>query len=175
MSALLPRPHTGKRNAEVFSAENLMLMDEAVAEVFSVMLGIEIAAIPGPNVIPLAPPHHQDQTAIIGFAGVVSGICEISLSLPASVAIASAMLDGAPVREDSESICDAVGELCNMLAGGWKNRLPELASHCSLSVPIVIAGNSYEVHRSVKLLENRRSYLFGPQHVLQLTLLYDPG
>ncbi len=174
MSVLLPRRHTGTSNAEVFSAQNLMLMDETVAEVFSVMLGIAIfptAAADAPE--PLS--HHQDQTAIIGFAGVVSGICEISLSLPASIAIASAMLDGAAVQEDSESICDAVGELCNMLAGGWKNRLPEIAAHCSLSVPIVIAGSSYEVHRAANLLENRRSYLFGPQHVLQLTLLYDPG
>jgi chemotaxis protein CheX len=159
---------------EVFTVENLLLMDETVKEVFGMMLGVNIELegdVPGGTGKGAAVRH--EQTAIIGFAGAMSGICEISISTAGSVAIASAMLGGTTVEAGSESVCDAVGELCNMLAGGWKNRIPMLGSACSLSVPTVIEGVSYQVHRPANAKLNRRSYKFADNRLL-LTLLYDP-
>jgi chemotaxis protein CheX len=45
-----------------------------------------------------------------------------------------------------DTVKDAVGEICNMLAGAWKGRMPELAAHCGLSVPAVITGRDYHLH-----------------------------
>lgn len=155
---------------DIFSAENCSLMDETVAEVFGMMLGLEIRLEDAASEEMV----RQQQTAIVGFAGAISGNCEISLSASGAVAVASAMLGGAEVEADSSSVSDAVGELCNMVAGGWKNRVDGLGSECSLSVPTVIAGTAYQVHRSVGAKINRRSYRFGTDEWLMMTLVYDP-
>ena len=158
---------------ELFSVENLQHMDETVREVFGVMLGTDVVADPAP----LSPSDGRnmllDQTAFVGFAGNISGLCQINLSIQASITITSAMLGGMKIEKGSELICDGIGELCNLLAGGWKNRLPELAAKCSLSMPTVVEGHQYQVHRPANVLVNRRSYRFGDEHLL-LTLVYDP-
>jgi chemotaxis protein CheX len=150
-------------------------MDETVHEVFGVMLGIDVAtAVPGLSADNKSY-RRREQTALICFAGALSGVCEISLSTPASVAVTSAMLGGTDVPEESEWICDAVGELCNLLAGGWKNRLPAIGAECSLSQPTVIVGGEYQVHHPANLVVRRLSYSFGEEHLLQLTLVCDPS
>ncbi len=159
---------------EVFSPHNLLCMDETVCEVFKVMLGIEIHPCAG-AIEPPGKEEDPDQTAIIGFAGVISGLCEIRLTLPASIIVASAMLGGIDVTEQTELICDAIGELCNLVAGGWKDRLPELSHLCSLTIPTMIEGEMYRVHLPAGTMTNRRAYCFGDHHVLQIMLVYDPS
>jgi len=157
---------------EIFTPENLSLMDETVKEVFGMMLGVEVEA-EGELPCAAGTAVRHEQTAIVGFAGAMSGICEISLGTSGSLAITGAMLGGVAVEAGDESVCDAVGELCNMLAGGWKNRIPLLGSACSLSVPTVIEGAAYHVHRPAHARVKQRSYTFGENKLL-LTLLYDP-
>jgi chemotaxis protein CheX len=154
-----------------FSDENLLLMDETVKEVFGVMLGLKIE-LEGEVPAGAGERVHHEQTAIIGFAGAMSGICEINISTVGCIAIASVMLGGVEVEAGSDSVGDAVGELCNMLAGGWKNRIPSLGSACLLSVPTVIEGTSYHVHQHANATSSRRSYKFAENRML-LTLLYD--
>ena len=145
---------------------NLIFADKAVLSVFSMMLGLsaEIVAAPGE---PFAGPNGR--SAIVGFSGSMRGSCELRLAGSAACSIASAMLGGAPVEEDDESIDDAVGELCNMVAGGWKNRIPALASTCALSPPTVISGCDYKIHVNSASVKLRRTYRFDG-HLLQLTL-----
>jgi chemotaxis protein CheX len=157
---------------EIFTPENLRLMDETVKEVFGMMLGVEVQA-EGELLCAAGTAVRHEQTAIVGFAGAMSGICEISLGTAGSLAVTGAMLGGVAVEAGDESVCDAVGELCNMLAGGWKNQIPLLGSACSLSVPTVIEGVSYQVHRPPHARVKQRSYKFGENKLL-LTLLYDP-
>jgi len=38
---------------------------------------------------------------------------------------------------------DALGELCNMVAGNFKAKISGLADRCMLSVPTVISGSDY--------------------------------
>jgi len=170
--AMPPNSQDQLHSLEVFSPHNLLCMDETVCEIFLVMLGIEIH----PCSAPAREPKEDDdpaQTAIIGFAGVISGLCEIRLSIPASIIVTSAMLGGIDATEQTEMICDAIGELCNLVAGGWKNRLPELSDSCSLTIPTVIEGELYKVHLPADTLVNHRAYCFGDHHVLQITLVYD--
>ena len=167
----MTRPSSPIPATELFSPANLLRMDETVKEVFGTMLGMEVSADP-----PTSSPHSGEHTAHIGFCGVISGHCEINLSRNASTAIASAMLGGIEVDSRSDAVCDAIGELCNMLAGGWKDRLPCLSAKCHITVPV----RSCDLHahalddapalRVEDLLISHRSYTFGGQHLLQLTL-----
>ena len=116
----------------------------------------------------------NERTAIVGFSGPMRGSCRIHLTLLAAVAIASAMLGGVPVGSDDECVNDAIGELCNMFAGGWKNSIPALSSECSLSPPTVISGNDYKVHFRKPFLEIGRTYQFG-SHLLHLILQCEGG
>ncbi len=159
---------------DIFSEGNLQLLDETVREVFSVQFGMDVLLCVRANATNDTAARRNEQTALIGFAGALTGMCELRLSIAASVAVTQAMLPDTVIVEGSDWICDAVGELCNLLAGGWKNRLPQLGAGCSLTPPTVIAGEQYEVHRPASLQSNRRTYSFGGQHLLVLTLIYDP-
>jgi chemotaxis protein CheX len=109
------------------------------------------------------------KTAIVGFSGALRGSCEVRMSSEAARSIASAMLGGTPIAEDDDSIGDALGEICNMLAGGWKNRIPTLACLCSLSPPTVISGCDYKVQMSTSSLAVSRHYAFDV-HTLSVSL-----
>jgi chemotaxis protein CheX len=41
---------------------------------------------------------------------------------------------------------DAIGEVCNMVAGNFKNKIAGLSDGCMLSPPSVITGNNYTLH-----------------------------
>jgi len=41
---------------------------------------------------------------------------------------------------------DAVGEVCNMVAGCFKAKIDGLEDKCMLSVPTVISGGNFELH-----------------------------
>jgi chemotaxis protein CheX len=142
-------------SAEFLSLQNLQRADEAVLEVFARMLGLQIAPTepqiqePGPG---------EDRTAIVGFSGAMRGCCEVQLNEQGAQAVASAML-GTPV-DDAASLDDAVGEICNMVGGGWKDRVPSLSSQCALSPPTVISGRAYKVNMSRPSDKITRTYHF---------------
>jgi chemotaxis protein CheX len=151
---------------DFLSTENEERADEAVGEVFSMMLGFEAKAVETAPAVVMG--EVFGRTAIVGFSGAMRGSCEIRMDSLAAHAVCSAMIGDVSVEED-ESIDDAVGELCNMLAGGWKNRVPTLSSSCALSPPTVISGRAYKVHMSSPSTKFSRSYQFDV-HTMHLTL-----
>ena len=44
-------------------------------------------------------------------------------------------------------VYDAVGEICNMIAGNFKHQISELTDDCSLSPPTVVVGTDYRLYR----------------------------
>jgi len=159
---------TSYRAKDFLSAENLDRADTVVTEIFKMMFDFDIQAMDLPS--DACPPSQLDErTAIVGFSGSMRGSCQIRTSVLAAKSIASAMLGGVPVDDDDDSINDALGELCNMLAGGWKNRVPSLSSECALSPPTVISGHNYKVHMSKPSAKLSRRYQFDA-HALHLTL-----
>jgi hypothetical protein len=50
------------------------------------------------------------------------------------------------LTEVDDTVKDGIGEICNMLAGAWKGKVPDLAANCGLSVPAVITGRDYNLH-----------------------------
>jgi chemotaxis protein CheX len=161
-------------HAEDFlSAGNLDRADNAVTEVFRMMFGFDIKAIessPDPLVF-----GSDERTAVVGFSGAVRGSCQIRTTSLAATSIASAMLGGAPIGEDDDSVNDALGELCNMLAGGWKNSTPGLSAECVLSPPTVISGRNYKVHMSKPSLKVSRRYQFDVHSLDLIICLEDIG
>ena len=104
---------------------------EAAAEVFNLMVGEPVslqenAATDGAN----------DTTAMVGMAGALCGVLSIRCSTPSAAGIASKML-GEPVQSQEciEQQLDALGEICNMVAGNFKGRVDGLREQCMLSVP----------------------------------------
>ena len=115
-------------------------LDRSVEEVFHLMLGVECTRDWTPDVL------EQDAvSAVVGFGGVLSGACIFRASGKAAIEIAS-LMTGMTLDEVDDTVKDGVGEICNMLAGAWKGKVPELAGYCGLSLPAVITGKDYRLH-----------------------------
>jgi chemotaxis protein CheX len=82
---------------------------------------------------------------MVGFAGQLCGVLILGCSVESSNLMASRMLGVQPGDIDREN-CDAFGEICNMVAGNFKNKISGLGNGCMLSVPAVISGGHYHVH-----------------------------
>ncbi len=83
-------------------------------------------------------------SGIIGLAGTTKGMLAIHLPDKAALAITTAFL-GMDVEEIDEDVCDAVGELANMLGGSMKTILDPGGSDVQLSMPSTIHGEEYAI------------------------------
>lgn len=115
------------------------VLEVAVREVFELMLGCRLTAPEAPS------GEILDITAMVGLAGQLCGVMSIQCNAKSSAIMASRMLGVDPDQVGPE-MCDAFGEICNMVAGNFKNKLAGLGNGCMLSVPTVIIGNDYSVH-----------------------------
>jgi chemotaxis protein CheX len=120
--------------------EWLPILSQAVEEVFDIMLG----DVQRPDV-QADLPAGENYTAMVGLAGSLRGMVTFCCGSQSAQLIASRML-GHDAECNEEQVCDAVGEICNMVAGNFKNKLIGLDKHCLLSVPAVITGNGYRFH-----------------------------
>ncbi|QDT39003.1 chemotaxis protein CheX [Stratiformator vulcanicus] len=84
-----------------------------------------------------------DVSAIIGVTGKRVGTIVMSLSEPAAIAVLERMTGNRAERVDPD-VCDAVGELTNMIAGAAKAKLAEL--ELSISIPNIVSGPAHTVH-----------------------------
>ena len=115
------------------------LLELAAREVFEIMLSAKLRTIEkGPN-------HGFDFTSMVGFAGELRGVLTLCCSTACAEAIAAKMLGG-HTAELEDQMWDALGEVTNMIAGNFKNKLSGMGARCMLSVPTVITGSSYHCH-----------------------------
>lgn len=115
-------------------------LDASVGEVLETMLGVQSVRTPVP-----AEPVRGSITAVVGFGGALSGACILRCT-PDHARKAAALLTTMTFDEVDDIVKDAMGEICNMLAGVWKSKVPTLAERCGLSVPAVITGHDYSLH-----------------------------
>lgn len=129
-------------------------LDEGVEEVFRLMLGVDCTRDSIPPAI-----EPESVTAVVGFGGVLSGACVFRSGGTAAMKIAAHMT-GMDFDEVDDTVKDGIGEICNMLAGAWKGKLPELAANCGLSVPAVITGRDYKLHVQAPEFQLHHIYRF---------------
>ncbi|MFP5236755.1 MAG: chemotaxis protein CheX [Acidobacteriota bacterium] len=130
-------------------------LDESVEEVFATMLALQCRR----DDEACREDGRERATAVVGFGGLLSGACVFSCSEAAARKIA-AQMTGMDFAEIDATVKDAMGEICNMLAGSWKGRIPELAARCELSVPAVITGRDYRLHVQAPEFQLRHGYRF---------------
>ena len=86
-----------------------------------------------------------DVSAIIGLSGDAVGAVVLSFEMDIASSIASKFA-GVELKPEHPDFADALGELCNMVAGQAKVRLEGL--NCSVSLPSVIIGQEHVVSQS---------------------------
>jgi chemotaxis protein CheX len=115
------------------------LLELAAREVFQLMLSSELTL---PSETVTLPPG---VTSMVGLAGQLCGVITLHCDEKAAVLMTSKML-GLPVDKVGAEMSDALGEICNMVAGNFKNKISGLGDGCMLSPPTVIVGSDYSTY-----------------------------
>jgi CheY-specific phosphatase CheX len=120
---------------QLAASERIAHLDAAVAEVFELMLGM--ACLPVESEARFATRF----MVTINLSGPIEGTCWLCLGYPAAQAVVEAMLGGSHEGSDS-MIEDAARELCNMIVGSWKSKLPPSQASARLSLPVSSYGEA---------------------------------
>jgi chemotaxis protein CheX len=141
-------------------------LDSSVDEVFNLTVGVRCR-----RAWESAGAETESVTAVVGFGGLLTGACVFRASGSVSRDIAARMT-GMEFPDLDDTVRDAIGEICNILAGTWKSKVPELSSHCDLSVPAVITGRDYKLHVQAPEFTLRHGYRFDDSF-FEVTILCD--
>lgn len=141
-------------------------LDASVEEVFRLMLGLECR-----RDATSATAEQESVTAVVGFGGVLSGACVFRSGASTALKIAAKMT-GTEFNAIDDTVKDGIGEICNMLAGAWKGKVPELAANCGLSVPAVITGRDYNLHVQAPEFQVHHAYCFEDSR-FEVTIVCD--
>jgi len=141
-------------------------LDSSVDEVFNMMLGVSCIVVPKTLVS-----DREIITAVVGFGGLLSGACVFRSGGNAALKIA-ANLTGMEFSEIDDTVKDAIGEICNMVAGAWKGKVPELSANCGLSIPAVITGRDYKLHVQAPEFSLDHTYRFE-NSIFDVTIICD--
>lgn len=114
-------------------------LELAAREVFELMLGchLKVQTAPADAVLNI--------TSMVGMAGQLCGVMSVRCNGKSATLMASKML-GIAVDKVGAEMSDALGEICNMVAGNFKNKIPGLGDGCMLSPPTIISGNDYSMY-----------------------------
>jgi chemotaxis protein CheX len=141
-------------------------LDSSVDEVFELTLGVKCR-----RAWETAGTDTESVTSVVGFGGLLTGACVFRSGGNAACTIAARMT-GMEFTEIDDTVKDAIGEICNMLAGTWKGKVPELAAHCNLSVPAVITGRDYKLHVQAPEFSLKHGFRFEDAF-FEVTILCD--
>ena len=142
-------------------------LDTSVEEVFHLMLGVNCRRYTGPA----EAGEPESVTAVVGFGGLLSGACVFRSGSSAAMKIAAHMT-GIEFQEVDDTVKDGIGEICNMLAGAWKGKVPDLAANCGLSIPAVITGRDYNLHVQAPEFKLHHTYKFDDAN-FEVTIICD--
>ncbi len=116
--------------------DHTAVLKTAMREVFEIMLSVQLDAL-----LAMDPPRVSDLTAMVGIAGPAQGMLSIRCEKVTACRMVAKMLGSETVELD-DSALDAIGEICNMVAGSFKSKIAK-AQGCVLSVPTIITGTDY--------------------------------
>jgi len=120
------------------------MLSAATQDLFTSMLGIEVETVS----------EYEDEgdpfdgvLSLIGITGRVVGTGTLICSAPAACDLSSKFLMTEFASVD-EQVLDAVGELTNMIIGGFKNVLESHFGRLQMSIPSVIHGCNISTHKT---------------------------
>jgi chemotaxis protein CheX len=116
----------------------------------------------------------QPISARIALSGTFAAECVVEFPPTSAARLTTAFLGPQDAPWEDAMVADAVGEMCNLIAGGWKKRLGQLAWGADLSVPSISTRESPGTDRPLQADANTlaRTYAFdGSPFVVHLTLL----
>lgn len=115
----------------------------ATLEVFEKMILLE----PTPQSARWGTTNHFEHhvTSMLGFSGDLVGMFFIHCPVPAAQTITQALLGGEDLYLPTD-INDALGEVTNMVAGGFKTCLAANGTRLDISIPTAIAGSNYSIN-----------------------------
>lgn len=116
---------------------------DTTREVFETMVFTD--ARPGTPHPPVAGEPRAEVVAMVALTGPCNAIVTIYGSIAMAKAIAASML-GLRSDEIVEEFADAIGELGNMIAGSFRNRLAVSGGSWAISVPTVTVGQRIYTH-----------------------------
>jgi len=108
-------------------------IDVIVADVFHMMLQLDcgVSSKPAPALI--------DISAQVQLTGTIDANCIIEFPTETAKRLTDAFMGREDAWEETV-IDDVLGELCNMIAGGWKSQMIGDASASRLSLPVITRG-----------------------------------
>jgi len=147
---------TSASGSLIAAVTDTVVLDQTVEEVLGLMMGVpveisETAVSPSNSPITL--------TAVIGLAGALSGAFTVVVNETGAKQITACMM-GIEVTSVDDTVLDGLGEIANILAGAWKSKITSLSSACLLSVPTVVTGTHYDIHKKTSTFRLARSYQF---------------
>ena len=117
----------------------------ATQEVFTSMLGSEVQRLSDPA--PEQSASFDGVISLIGMVGAVIGNGSLVCSAETACDLSSRLLMSKFSNVDEE-VLDAVGEIANMVIGGFKNLLEAHAGPLQMSIPSVIYGKNIATRNS---------------------------
>lgn len=147
---------------------NEVLM-ESGKEIFETMVFMDLAETTEEG-------HDVEGCALLGtitFKGALEGCLAFCCSTPCAQAIAINML-GLDTTEEiaEEDICDAIGEIANMVMGSVKRRLAESAGNLEVSIPSVVSGRELRNNLGEGAQKASVRINIEDEYVAELSLLY---
>ena len=147
-----------KTAAPTSAADWAASLAKAAEEVFSMMVGVTLEPVENS-----ASAFMPQVTGSVGIAGAFTAVFSLRCNCQTANSIASQML-GVPLEEASAQQNDAVGEICNMIAGDFKAKIG-FADQCMLSVPTVISGRDYQLRSPGKVERLQLQLAYGNEKV----------
>ncbi|RKY09361.1 MAG: hypothetical protein DRP66_02420 [Planctomycetota bacterium] len=145
------------------------LLLESAKEIFETMVFMDLAEC-------TEPAENAEDCALLGtitFKGALEGCLAFCCSVPCARAIAMNML-GIDTSEEiaEEDVCDAIGEICNMVMGSVKKRLAESAGNLEVSIPSVVSGRQLKNNMGEGSHKTTVKINIEDEYVTELSLLY---
>lgn len=138
-------PPTALAAVPIPNDELAKMLFAAAQEVFTSMLGTEIQRLPDP---PADQPSPFDGVlSLIGLAGAVIGNGSMVSTPEAACDMSSRMLMSEYAKVDDQ-VLDALGEIANMIIGGFKHLLEPCVGRMQMSIPSVIYGKNVAARNS---------------------------
>ncbi len=124
--------------------------------------------------------QHVESDVLLGsitFRGKIDGCFAICCSTACARAIGTNML-GMDSSEEikQEDICDAIGEVTNMIMGSIKTRIQDCVGNVHVSIPMVVSGQEIETTLGIGTAKKVFAKVsIDSEYIADLVLLYKEG